>query len=84
MATPITIDVVSDVVCPWCFVGKRRLEKALATVQVTAVAVHWRPFQLDPTIPPEGLAREDYLNRKFRPEHIAEIHSSLLTVGALE
>ena len=84
MATPITIDVVSDVVCPWCLVGKRRLEKALATLQATAVAVRWRPFQLDPNIPPEGLARDDYLNRKFRPEHIAEIHRSLLTVGALE
>jgi predicted DsbA family dithiol-disulfide isomerase len=84
MSTPITIDVVSDVVCPWCFIGKRRLEGALATLQGTAVAVRWRPFQLDPTIPPQGLAREDYLKRKFGPEHIAEIHRSLLTVGALE
>jgi predicted DsbA family dithiol-disulfide isomerase len=84
MARPITIDVVSDVVCPWCFVGKRRLEKALATLQATAVIVRWRPFQLDPNIPPEGLPREDYLKNKFRPEHIAEIHRSLLTVGALE
>ncbi len=84
MSMPINIDVVSDVVCPWCFIGKRRLEKALAAVQGTPVAVRWRPFQLDPTIPSEGLPREEYLKRKFGPERIEEIHRSLLTVGALE
>ena len=84
MSIPIVIDVVSDVVCPWCFIGKRRLEKALAALEGTSVAVRWRPFQLDPTIPAEGLPREEYLRRKFGPERIAEIHRSLLTVGALE
>jgi predicted DsbA family dithiol-disulfide isomerase len=84
MPTPITIDVVSDIVCPWCYIGKRRLEKALAAMQETLVEVRWRPFQLDPTIPTEGLPREEYLKRKFGPERIAEIHGSLLMVGALE
>ena len=49
----LVIDVVSDAVCPWCFVGKRRLEAALAQSGESDVAVRWRPFQLDPTIPPE-------------------------------
>lgn len=84
MPTPILVDVISDVVCPWCFIGKRRLEKALAALQGTQVAIRWRPFQLDPTIPAEGLPREEYLRRKFEPERIREIHRSLLTVGALE
>jgi predicted DsbA family dithiol-disulfide isomerase len=84
MPAPIIVDVISDVVCPWCFVGKRRLERALAALQGTPVAVRWRPFQLDPTIPAEGLPREEYLQRKFGPERISEIHRSLLTVGALE
>jgi predicted DsbA family dithiol-disulfide isomerase len=84
MSIPIVIDVVSDVVCPWCFIGKRRLEKALAALEGTSVAVRWRPFQLDPTIPVEGLPREEYLRRKFGPERVAENHRALLTVGALE
>jgi len=52
----ITIDVVSDVVCPWCFVGKRKLEQALALVPELKVELNWRPFQLDPTIP-QGASR---------------------------
>ena len=50
---PVAIDVVSDVVCPWCFVGKRRLDQAVAEAGLP-LAVSWRPYQLDPTIPPEG------------------------------
>lgn len=62
---PVSIDVVSDVVCPWCYLGKRRLERALADVAGVAPTVRWRPYRLDPTIPPEGIAREDYVVRKF-------------------
>ncbi len=58
------IDVVSDVVCPWCFIGKRRLEKAIAPRRIP-LEVRWHPFQLDPTIPPEGKDRRDYLEAKF-------------------
>ena len=47
----ISVDVVSDVVCPWCFIGKRRLEKAAAALPDLDIEVRWRPFQLDPTIP---------------------------------
>jgi predicted DsbA family dithiol-disulfide isomerase len=69
---PPTIDVVSDVVCPWCFIGKRRLERALALYEwehpgAPLPAVNWRPFQLNPGLPPEGIPRADYVARKFGP-----------------
>jgi predicted DsbA family dithiol-disulfide isomerase len=62
---PLTIDVVSDVVCPWCYLGKRRLEQAIAAVPDIPVAVRFRPYSLDPTVPPEGEDREAYIVRKF-------------------
>ena len=81
MSEPITIDVVSDVVCPWCFVGKRRLGAALK--QEGGVLVRWRPYQLDATIPAEGLDRKTYMRNKFRDEaKIAEIHARLTALGA--
>lgn len=61
----IKIDIVSDVACPWCYVGKRRLESALAEWKGAPVKVEWHPFQLDPTIPAEGLSRKEYLINKF-------------------
>jgi predicted DsbA family dithiol-disulfide isomerase len=62
---PVRIDVVSDVVCPWCFIGKHRLEKAIALSPDILVEVHWRPYFLNDWIPREGIAREDYLTTKF-------------------
>ncbi|MSO67529.1 MAG: DsbA family oxidoreductase [Pseudolabrys sp.] len=62
---PVRIDVVSDVVCPWCFIGKHRLEAALKLKPDIAVEVHWRPYFLNDWIPREGIAREDYLTKKF-------------------
>ncbi|MFN3656286.1 MAG: DsbA family oxidoreductase [Pseudolabrys sp.] len=62
---PVRIDVVSDVVCPWCFIGKRRLEKALALKPDVPVEVHWHPYFLNDWIPPEGMSREQYLTTKF-------------------
>jgi predicted DsbA family dithiol-disulfide isomerase len=66
-STPDTlqIDVVSDVVCPWCFIGKRRLEKAIALKPDIPVAVRFRPYFLNEWIPREGIDRKDYLTRKF-------------------
>src|SRR5271170_2200780 len=79
----MNIEVVSDVVCPWCYVGKRRLEAALAQSDDAAVAVRWRPFQLDPTIPPEGLDRQAYMRAKFRDDaRLAEAHTRLKALGA--
>src|SRR5438477_7901785 len=59
------IDVVSDVVCPWCFIGKRRLEKALALRPEIAAEVRWRPYFLNDWIPREGIDRKTYLETKF-------------------
>ena len=59
------IDIVSDTVCPWCYIGKRRLEHAMALRPDITFDVHWRPYRLDPTIPPEGVDRREYLRKKF-------------------
>jgi predicted DsbA family dithiol-disulfide isomerase len=59
------IDIVSDTICPWCFIGKRRIERALAERPNIAFEVHWRPYRLDPTIPPEGVDRRAYLKARF-------------------
>jgi predicted DsbA family dithiol-disulfide isomerase len=61
----LTIDVVSDVVCPWCYIGKRRLEKAIALTPEIPVAVRWHPYFLNPWVPREGISREQYLTTKF-------------------
>ena len=77
---PIVIDVVSDVVCPWCYVGKRRLEAALRAAG--EVEVRWRPFQLDATIPAQGLDRQAYMRAKFGDgPRLAEAHARLKTLG---
>jgi predicted DsbA family dithiol-disulfide isomerase len=64
-AAQLRIDVVSDVVCPWCYIGKRRLEGAIALVDDIAVTIRWRPFFLNPWIPREGIDRDAYLTAKF-------------------
>jgi predicted DsbA family dithiol-disulfide isomerase len=61
----LAIDVVSDVVCPWCFIGKRRLENAIASRPDIPVAVRFRPYFLNPWVPREGISRTDYLTTKF-------------------
>ncbi len=66
------IDIVSDTICPWCFVGKRRLEAALAQRPDLDVEVVWHPFQLNPTTPKEGVDRKAYLKEKFGSETYPE------------
>ena len=62
----LTIDVMSDVICPWCFIGKRRLEKAIAAVDGQHDSrVRWRPFQLNPSMPKDGISRREYHTSKF-------------------
>jgi predicted DsbA family dithiol-disulfide isomerase len=63
--SPLVIDVVSDVVCPWCYIGKRRLEKALALKPEIPVEVRFRPYFLNPWVPREGMSRDEYLTTKF-------------------
>ncbi|NVN84656.1 MAG: DsbA family oxidoreductase [Rhodopseudomonas sp.] len=62
---PLQIDIVSDVVCPWCYIGKRRIENALALVPDVPVEINWRPFFLNPWVPREGIGRDEYLTAKF-------------------
>lgn len=81
----VTVDVVSDVVCPWCFMGQKRLDKAVASLADIDVEVRWRPFQLDPTIPPDGKERRAYMLAKFgSEERIREIHARIEPLGAAE
>lgn len=81
----VTIDVVSDVVCPWCYLGMRRLENALEGLTDIKVEVRWRPFQLDPTIPAEGKERKAYMLAKFNDEaRLQQVHANLVSLGAVE
>ncbi|HEX2116116.1 MAG TPA: DsbA family oxidoreductase, partial [Alphaproteobacteria bacterium] len=59
------IDIVSDAICPWCYIGKRRLERALEMAPQSDLQVGWRPFQLNPDMPTEGMDRKEYLRLKF-------------------
>ncbi len=62
----LTVDVISNVICPWCFIGKRRLEKAVHSLDAQhEVRVRWHPFQLNPSMPREGIPRKDYRTAKF-------------------
>jgi len=83
MTAPLTIDVVSDVVCPWCFIGKKRLEKALAMRPDIPVEVRWRPYFLNDWVPRDGISRNEYLTTKFgSPERYKQIAGRV--VGAAQ
>jgi predicted DsbA family dithiol-disulfide isomerase len=83
MADALAIDVISDVVCPWCYVGKRRLERALTQDRDGGASVNWLPFFLDPTVPAGGIPRIDYITRKFgTPGKITAAHERLVGIGA--
>lgn len=82
---PLTVDVVSDVMCPWCFIGKRRLETALRSVPQLNVDVRWHPFQLDATLPKSGKDRQQYLDDKFGGKENADaVYSRIKETGAEE
>jgi len=83
-ADALTIDVVSDVVCPWCFLGKRRLDAAIRASESDGapIAVRWRPFQLDPWIPAEGMDHRDHIMAKFKDDvRLTAIHDRLTEMG---
>ena len=84
-ASLLTIDIVSDVVCPWCYIGKRKLEAALALPQAAGlppVALRWHPFQLNPDLPAQGISRKQYLEDKFGgPQRAAEIYERVRAAG---
>jgi predicted DsbA family dithiol-disulfide isomerase len=75
------IDVFSDVVCPWCFVGKRRLEQALDQAKLQDAEIHWHAYQLNPDLPPEGVDRRQYLEAKFGPGAMQRIQDRLHDAG---
>ena len=83
----LSIDIISDVVCPWCFIGKRRLEAALALYRVRfpenpAPEVRWFPFQLNPDLPAEGISRAEHIARKFGTKKGADIYAQVAGVGS--
>lgn len=81
----ITIDVVSDVVCPWCYIGQKRLEAAVASAPEIDVDIRWRPYQLDPTIPAQGVDRQEYMLAKFGSiEKLRAIHDKIVPLGQAE
>ena len=81
----LRIDIVSDVGCPWCSIGKRKLEAALASPEAAAlpkVEIHWHPFQLNPELPAAGIPRKQYLEDKFGgPQRAAEIYARVRSAG---
>jgi len=83
-ASPLSVDVVSDVVCPWCYVGKRKLERALDELKRREpgleIAVRWHPFELNPELPAEGIPRRAYLEAKFGAS--VGVHTRVQTVGS--
>jgi predicted DsbA family dithiol-disulfide isomerase len=83
-STAVMVDVVSDVMCPWCYIGKRRLDRAQVMAPDAETVVRWRPFQLDATIPPEGMNRQEYLDRKFGREQATEIYKQIRETGEME
>ena len=84
--TDLAIDIVSDVVCPWCFIGKRRLEAALGELKQerpdVVPRIRWLPFFLDPDTPEAGEPYRPYLERKFGgPEKLAQIWAQVTDAG---
>ncbi|MEP3330107.1 DsbA family oxidoreductase [Sedimentitalea sp.] len=61
----ITLDILSDPICPWCYIGKANLDAALASVPDHPFVIQWHPFQLNPDMPAEGMGRREYLETKF-------------------
>src|SRR5579871_4952132 len=82
----LAVDVISDVICPWCYIGKRRLERAVTALdRQHEVRVRWLPFQLNPTMPREGIGRREYRTRKFGNwERSLELDARVAAVGEAE
>ena len=85
-STTLSIDIVSDVVCPWCYIGKRHVEAALAQFGAArpdvTTTIRWHPFQLNPDLPAQGADRKAYLEAKFGgPQRAAEIYARVSAAG---
>src|ERR1700683_1193857 len=81
----VHVEVISDIVCPWCYIGKSRLETALTLAPDVAVDINWRPYFLNPWIPREGIDRQTYLETKFgSAERYGVIAERVTAAAALE
>jgi len=83
----LNIDIISDVVCPWCYVGKRQIEAALELYAQQDPAADrpsltWRPFQLNPQLPAEGMSRQDYVVQKFGAARAKDVYARVSAIGA--
>ena len=79
------LDIYSDTICPWCFIGKRRLDRALAERPQPGLTIHWRAFQLNPEMPAEGMDRQLYLQLKFGDAENAErVYAQVRSAGEEE
>lgn len=84
MTDPIRIEIVSDMVCPWCWVGKRRLERAIDERPDLTVERVWRSYMLNPDMPPRGIPRRDYMAAKFGTQNLGRLHQPLVDIGEQE
>ncbi len=77
------LDIVSDPICPWCYIGAANLTRALETARAQPFDIHWRPFQLNPDMPPEGADRQAYLDAKFGgPDRARQIYARIDAAAA--
>ena len=82
----MNIDIISDVVCPWCYIGKRQIEAALALYAeqnpgADVPHIVWRPFELNPQLPAEGMSRQDYVTQKFGAARAKDVYARVAAVG---
>ena len=75
------LDIISDVICPWCFIGKRKLDAALGELEDLRVNLIWRPFQLDPTTPPDGYDRRKEMEKKFGADGARKLADNILAAA---
>ena len=84
MPKPVKIEVTADVVCPWCWLGWRRLKRALELSPGVSAEVSWKPYQLNPGMPAEGADYKQYMAAKFPPERMKQAQATLTELGADE
>ena len=77
----IALEIFSDLVCPWCYIGKRRLDAALRSANVPAPTIEWKAFQLSPDLPTEGIDRAQYMERKFGKDAARQMSEELSAIG---
>ena len=79
----INIKVISDTICPWCYIGKKQLEKAINKIDNIEFDISYKPFQLDPTMPTDGVDRKRYIDRKFGEDTAKEVGNKIREAGKL-